>query len=303
MFVTAKEEIKNKDLSPTVKKMVEVKEKKNIENVPDHAKIYWKDVKEAYPEIAQNLKDLFKNKPQITVEQLKQNLFDIKDDAFWLSEDFYDYQYGQAELEDHYGKEQEVLQYNIDRKLVEEIKKDALYQDFFTKFSRLMQSSPHPVHSQTIGWIRYYKFDKLWVVEEIQSDLFGENTRLRNFANSQVKEFVADYTDEEKAKLEVFFKENFHDWDKKLLSTLITMARREKVKDIWLFDEDIKKDTAVSPSKLKHFYKKVPRDLGFKRDSLKIGGKELSAWHRVVAGLKPLHPLIAALRQVARAYP
>jgi len=295
MLVIAKNE---DDLSPTVQKMVDTKEKLDLDKVSDESKIHWTDVKKAYPDIAENLKDLFKGKPFLTVKQLKEVLVEEKDDLFWLSEDEYDYRHGQALLSNFYGKNQEVLQFNIDKKVIDQIKDDPLLEDFFTKYSRLMASSLHPVHTQTIGWVRYYKFDTLWVVEEIQSDLFGENTRLRNFANSEVKSFVADYSKEEQAKLEEFFKENFTDWDKKLLSTLITQARREKIKDIWLFDDDVKaEDTQASPSKIKHFYRKIPRDMGFKRDSLNIDDRSFGAWHRAIAGLKP-NRLLAALKSV-----
>lgn len=286
IVIAEKKKAEDKEISPTVKKLVEIKERKNLEDIPREAIIHWTDVKKTYPEIAHNLKDLFKGKPTLTVEQLAQNLFDEKDDLFWLSEDSYNYEYGQAELEEHYGKDQEVLQYNIDQKVVDLIEDDSLYQDFFTKFSRLMESSPHPVHSQTIGWVRYYKFKDLWIIEEIQSDLFGEDTKLRNFANSNVKEFISEYSKEEQKKLEGFFKENFKDWDKKLVSSIITLARRDNIKDIWIFDEDVKAATQASPSKIKHFYKKVPRDLGFRRDNIKIGGKDLSAWHRAVASIQ-----------------
>ena len=64
------------------------------------------------------------------------------------------------------------------------------------------------------------------------------------------------------------------------------MARNEKVPEIWIFDEDIKKEVTRSKSKLARYYRQVPRDLGFKKDTLKVEDNEIPAWKRPVAKLK-----------------
>jgi hypothetical protein len=272
----------NKPATPSVKKIIEVEEKDMLLSVPDDKNIYWVDVKNAYPELEQKLKPLFAGKDRLSVGDLKKLLLEAqKEDKFYLSED--EWRGAQQELDDVYDKPQEVIQLNLGNVLIEEIKKDPTMDSFFIRFSNLMKSSGHPVHSQTVAWARIYKFPDKWIIEEIQSDLFGATPKIRDLANSSVEEILGRYTSEQKKHIENFWIEHFTDWDKKLVATIITMARKDGIKDIWIFDEDIKKENMTSPSKLDRYYKVVPRDLGFKRDKLEVGERNFTAWHRVVA--------------------
>jgi hypothetical protein len=275
----------NKPATPSVKKIIEVEEKDMLLSVPDDKNIYWVDVKNAYPELEQKLKPLFGGKDRLSVGDLKKLLLDAqKEDKFYLSED--EWRGAQQELDDVYDKPQEVIQLNLGNVLIEEIKKDPTMDSFFIRFSNLMKSSGHPVHSQTVAWARIYKFPDKWIIEEIQSDLFGATPKIRDLANSSVEDILEKYTSEQKKHIENFWIEHFTDWDKKLVATIITMARKDGIKDIWIFDEDIKKENMTSPSKLDRYYKVVPRDLGFKRDKLEVGERNFTAWHRVVVATR-----------------
>jgi len=291
--IIARQETK-KDLTPVVKKLVDKVGKVTIENVPDDKKVYWVDVKRAYPEISEKIKFLFKGKDSISIGDLKKELVHQKDELLWLSEDIWDDNL-QAELYDICKETQKVLQLNIGTELIGKIKKDPILDDFFSEFSRLMGGSMHPAHTQTLAWIRYYKFPTFWVVEEIQSDLFGKSTKLADLASSRVDAIAEKFSEENKKHLEDFWVENFKDWDMKLMSSLISMARREDIDTIWIFDEDVKEETGLSMSKKNRFYKEVPRNLGFKRDVLKIEGKEFTAWKRAIASS---NILIAALNKI-----
>ena len=272
----------NEPVTPSVKKIIEVEEKDLLLSIPDEKNIYWVDVKNAYPELEQKLKPLFAGKDKISVGDLKKLLMGAqKENKFYLSED--EWQGAQQELNHVYEKPQEVIQLNLGSTLVEEIKNDPTMDSFFIKFSNLMKSSGHPVHSQTVAWARIYKFPDKWIIEEIQSDLFGATPRIRDIANSSIEDILENFNDEQKKHIEDFWVEHFSDWDKKLVATIISMARKDGIQDIWVFDEDVKKVNLTSPSKLDRYYKVVPRDLGFKRDTLEVANKKFSAWHRVVA--------------------
>jgi len=286
MLVYAKKEI-NKPVTPSVKKLIKEEQEDKIENISEDKQIYWADVKKIYPDIAEKIKSLFGGKDKISVGDLRKILLAAeKEDKFWLSEDVWNG--AQTTLMDVYRKPQEVIQLNIGSKLIEEIKKDKIMDGFFISYSELMKSAGHPVHSQTIAWARVYKFTEYWVVEELQSDLFGATPKLKDITNGAIEKILEKYTDEEKRYIENFWIQHFTDWDRKLLAVVISLARKSGVRDIWLFDEDASADIhpGISSSKLDRFYKVVPRDLGFKRDKLEVGSKSFSAWHRAVAKLK-----------------
>ena len=73
-----------------------------------------------------------------------------------------------------------------------------------------------------------------WVVEEIQSDLFGKSTKLADLASSRVDAIAEKFSEENRKHLEDFWVENFKDWDMKLMSSLISMARKEDIDTIWI---------------------------------------------------------------------
>ena len=286
MLVYAKKEV-TVPITPSVEKIIEVKKQATIENISDDKNIHWSDVKHTYPDIAEKIKSLFNGKDKISVGDLRKLLLaSEKEDKFWLSED--EWTGAQQELENQYNKPQEVIQLNIGSKLIEEIKKDSIMDNFFISFSELMKSSGHPVHTQTIAWARVYKFPEYWVVEEIQSDLFGATPKVRDITSSSVERILKKFSNDEKKYIENFWIQHFTDWDKKLLATVITLARKAGVNDIWIFDEDASAEIhiGISSSKLDRFYKVLPRDLGFKRDTLHVGNRNFSAWHRAVAKLK-----------------
>lgn len=295
-IIIAKDKTKE-NLTPVVKKLIDKVDQISLENIPEDKKVYWVDVKRTYPEIAEKIKFLFKGRDSISIGDLKKEMIDQRDELFWLSEDIWDEDL-QAELYDVCEESQKVLQLNLNADLISKIKQDKIFDSFFSNFSRLMGGSRHPTHTQTIAWIRYYKFPAFWVVEEIQSDLFGKSTKINDMTGSTIEDMLEEFSDEEKQHLEDFFTENFKDWDMKLLSSLISLARKEGIKDIWIFDEDVKESTGLSMSKKNRFYKEVPRNLGFKRDVLKVKDRSFTAWKRAIASSTFIIP---ALKKVIEA--
>lgn len=259
-----------------------VNEIQDVSKIPDDYEIFWRDIKKEHPEISEQLKPLFKGREKISVKDLREQIttFDTSDEKFWISLD--KWQGGQRDLE----KDQMVVQLNLDETMLAEIRKNNLALDFFDTFFRLMKKGGHPTHNQTLAWARVYELPDSFVIEEIQSDLFGASPTLRETANSAIDKILEGYTSEERKQLEGFWKKHFIDWDKKLLATIISMARKKGKTHIWIFDEDYKKKYLSSNSKAQRYYKVLPRDLGFKRDTFVMDDKKIPAWSRVVAYFK-----------------
>ena len=258
--------------TPNVEKLAEQYEKVNKK-----AYVYYKDVKKAYPDIANTLKtEIFKNKDRLSVEDILQMIEEIEpEDKFWIS--FDRWEGAQKDL----NQKQVVVQLNMDQKLIKEIEENPTVNKFFDDFFKSV-SGQHPFHGQTLAWARIYKFPDKWIIEELQNDIVGADIK----TSDKIEKLVEGYTQEQLQELGNFFYKHFTDWDKKLVSTIIDMARNEKVPEIWIFDEDIKKEVTRSKSKLARYYRQVPRDLGFKKDTLKVEDNEIPAWKRPVAKLK-----------------
>jgi hypothetical protein len=270
--------------SPTVKEIGKDRPKnlKDLARISDDKKIYWKEVRSKFPEIADFLnKNLFKGKKELTVKELKERIqtFNVEDaDRYWISLDKWDGM--QREL----SEPQMVVQLNLSEKTFKEIKEHPVATDFFDDFFKSFSGGLHPMHENTLAWARVYKFPEKWVIEEIQSDLFGADTKVeKRAANQKINDILESFSPEEVAKLGAFLNDKFTDWDKQIVSAIFEMARKEGVKELWLFDEDIKKKVLTSKSKLKRFYKVIPRDFGFKKEVFKEGNREIPAWRRVVA--------------------
>ena len=244
------------------------------DKIPKKGKIFFKDVKATYPEIADNLKkEVFKGKESISVDEIIKMIDEIEsDDKFWIS--FDKWEGAQKDLSQH----QVVVQLNMDQKLMNEIESNPTVLDFIDRFYKA-SSGQHPAHGQTLAWTRLYKFPDKWIIEEIQSDLLSADIKVSDKLNSLISKF----DDTQLGEIAKFLEKHFTDWDKKLVGTVIELARSEGIKEIWIFDEDYKKKYTQSQSKLKRYYKTVPRDLGFKRDTLRIENKEIPAWKRPVA--------------------
>ena len=250
-----------------------------LHTVPDDQFVYWKDVRDSYREIAEQLKPMFAGKDKISVKQLKDMIgsFEPSDPKFWISMTKWDG--GQKDLR----YDQIVVQLNLGPDLIAEIKKDKIAYDFFNDFFEKFAHGGHPMHNQTVAWARVYRLPDKWIIEEVQSDLFGGSTKIRDIMHGTTNEILEGFSDEEKKHLEQFWTEHLIDWDKKLVSTIISMAREAGAKDIWMFDEDYKKKYLKSESKAERTYKVIPRDFGFKRQPLEIDNQKIGAWHRVVA--------------------
>lgn len=270
--------------TPTVKELSKDRPKnlKDLAKISDTKKIYWKDVRAKFPEISDFLnKNLFKGKADITVKQLKDliSTFNIEDaDRYWISLDKWSGM--QRELSDP----QMVVQLNLSEKTLNEIKEHSVATDFFDDFFQSFSGGMHPMHENTLAWARVYKFPEKWVIEEIQSDLFGGDTKVsKRAANSKISSILDTFSAEEVASLGKFLTEKFTDWDKQLVSAIFEMARDQGVKELWIFDEDVKKKVLQSKSKLKRYYKVIPRDLGFKKETFEHDDRKIPAWRRVVA--------------------
>ena len=249
---------------------------KQYKQIPKNGLIFYKDVKQAYPEIAESLrKELFKDKDRISVQEILKMIEEFEvDDKFWVSLDKWE------KLQKDLEQEQIVVQLNIDDTLRKAIKADeaisTFFKDFFDKIVDI-----HPAHGQTIGWARVYKFPDKWIIEEIQSDLLSADTKISDKLNN----LIDNMAPENIAKVGSFLQKSFIDWDKKLVGTIIEMARSAGIAAIWIFDDDYKQKYTNSKSKLKRYYKEIPRDLGFKRQKLFVENKEIPAWYRAVASL------------------
>ena len=284
--------------TPVVKKLIDQKPE-NVWDTPDDWIIELNDVKGMLPDTALDTikKEVFKGRKKMTVQQLKKIIDDVEedDDQFWVSVD--QWSGGQKAWS---GKEQFVIQINISDKIKSEIKKDPLVADFFDDFFKWVGANAHPAHTQTLAWARVYRFPDKWIIEEIQSDLFGASRNIGKDASKQLRENVLNkYDDAEIVDVSKFLMERFEDWDKQLVGLVISMARKAGVKDIYMFDEDWKKAVykkinhpMAADSVIKKFYRKIPRDLGFRKVDI---GKELhfqqgsrilkETWHRAVASI------------------
>lgn len=256
----------------TVKKLAD-----QYTKIPKNGFVFFKTVKEAYPEIAEMLKkEVFKNRDKVSVDEIIEMINELEpDEKFWISFDKWDG--AQKDL----SQQQVVVQLNMDDKLRKEIESDETIDAFFTTYYK-DTTEQHPAHSQTLGWARVYKFPDKWIIEEIQTDLLSADTKISN----QLEDVLKEFTPEQIETIGAFLKKHFVDWDKKLVSAIIDMARNEDVTSIYIFDEDFKKKYSKSKSKLKRFYREVPRDLGFKRDTLEVDSREIPAWKRAVASNK-----------------
>jgi len=291
-------------VSPAVDKIL--KESDVLETMADDKYVYWADVKKEYPELEQQIKPVFKGKDKIAVKDLKELVLKVptKEASFWLSNTTWDAADLQRELSRK--NSQTVVQLNIGKEIVEAIKNDEVLDRFYREVSQTMSSqSLHPTHSQTIAWARVYKMADKYIIEEVQSDIFGPSVKLKDLANSNMERILEKFTPGEQKRIEDFFHSHFVDWDKKLVASIISMARRDGVPDVWMFDMDMKKGNKTSKSKLEKFYKVLPRDLGFKRDSLEIEDSKITGWRRAVASVQKgndmSRDLMKALARVVKA--
>jgi len=270
-------------VSPAVKHILTEEKKQTLDTTPDDKIVYWADVKKAYPELEAQLKNLFGGKDKMSVKDLREIVTKVpaEEAKYWISQTTWE-----SGLQRELGRnhKQIVIQLNIGKPIVDAIHLDPIVSQFFKDVSKKMGgTSSHPTHSQTIAWARVYPMKDKYIIEEIQSDLFGATTRLKDAANGEIETMLSEFKDEEKKHIQEFLHKHFTDWDKKLLATVISMARKEGINDIWIFDEDAKKVNLTSPSKLERFYKVLPRDLGFKRGTIEVDDKKFGGWHRIVA--------------------
>ena len=83
-----------------------------------------------------------------------------------------------------------------------------------------------------------------------------------------MEEILNKFTPEQQKEIMDFFNKHLKDWEKKFLSTLIQMARDNKMDKLALFDVSEKQGQKTSPSKLKWYYHTIPKSLGFKEDTI-----------------------------------
>lgn len=288
MYVLADDNITvepaQEDPSPSVKELAKDRPKnlKDLAKISDDKVLYRDEIRKKFPDIKDFLdKNLFKGKGKLTVKELKEEItkFNIEDaNKYWVSLDKW------SGMQRELDQPQMVVQLNMTKNTLDVIRKDEILTDFFDDYFKMFTGGLHPMHGNTIGWARVYKFPEKWIVEEIQTDLLGTDVKLeKGKVNRQIDSILDGFDEEEQKKIKEFASMHLADWDKDIMSAIFEMARQAGVKDIWIFDADVKKKHLRSKSKLKRFYKIIPRDFGFKSGTLEEGGKKLKAWHRVVA--------------------
>lgn len=279
-------------LSAPTQELIKSEQPYTLDTVPDHLNVFWADVKKAFPSLEAMLKPLFAGKDRLSMKDLKEKVAAMpeKETDKWLSEIEFTWHNHDEGAQRQLGKEKQIaIQLNFGREIVLKIDKNPIARKFFDMMSRQqMAEGVHPTHSQTIAWARVYPMEnhknKIWIIEEIQSDIFGHSTKTSDIGpQTNAFKTLEKMAPRERTELDKFFHENFLDWDKKLLATVISLARQRGIQSVYMFDEDVKSQSTDSHSLLNRIYKVAPRDLGFQRKILKVGEKELSAWHRVVA--------------------
>jgi phosphopantetheinyl transferase (holo-ACP synthase) len=279
LFALAKITIKmdkTTEVSDPVKEMLMEK----VKDVPDEYVIKFADVKQAYPDIAEKLKEaLFKTKNTLTVKEIKLIVKDmpVTSDKFWLSEVPYNLN-AQKKLD----KEQVVIQFNFTPEMVREIKTCRPAHSFLTKMFATKEGGVHPLNNQTFAWARVYKFSDAWVIEEMQSDFIGWDSGFKSMTQEQQK-ILDSFGEEDRKEILAFFKKYFDKWEHTLLASIMQMARNKKAKDLYIFDESVKGGQDTSPSKLKWFYRTVPKHMGMKKENVQIGTKTFEAWKKALA--------------------
>lgn len=290
--ITVKVDTK-KEVTHPVKEMI----LHQIKDVPDEYVVKFSDVKQAYPEIADKLKSkIFQNKNTLSVKDIKLFIkdMDVTDDRFWLSEVPY-----QSSAQKKFSDKQYVIQFNFTPDMIAEIRKSKPTYEFLAQLFATKEGSMHPLNNKTFAWARVYKFTassfKIWVIEEMQSDFIGWDSGFKSMTKEQQNYF--DKFDEKNQKeIMDFFKKNFDKWEHKFLATIMQMARSEGVEELQIFDESEKGGEKTSPSKLKWFYRTVPKNMGMKLENQNLGGKDFKVWKKVLAKLNP--KVLAALTKI-----
>jgi hypothetical protein len=274
---------------PIKKVLKDVSKDRVLEDIEDTEVVFWADVKKTFPGLEAQLKPLFGGRDRLPVGELKKAFEkDVTEEEskYWLSEVNYNPAWDiQRELPRSPEYHQVAVQINIGPDLVRAIDADPVAQKFFAEVSRKLHGdSLHPNSTQTIAWARVYMLPDKYVIEELQSDIFGASLKTADTPKvSKSFSILESMAPEDKAELDKFFHKHFLDWDKKLVASVIALARKNGIKDVYMWDDQVKTATTNSQSKLERHYKIVPRDLGFKRGQLDIAGKKMGVWHRVVA--------------------
>ena len=260
-----------KEPSSPVKEML----KESMKDIPDEFILTFEDVKKTYPSLAEKLKELlFKNKKVLTVKELKLLVMglEVEDEKFWLSEVPYT-----LIVQKKFNMTQVVIQYNFTDAMVNEIKKCESAYKYLAQVFAEKEGSQHPLSNHTFAWARVYKFSETWVIEEMQSDFIGWDNNFKSMTKS-MEELLHKFTPEQQKEIMDFFNKHLKDWEKKFLSTLVQMARDNKVSVLALFDVSEKQGQQTSPSKLKWYYHTIPKSLGFIEDTLTVSGTPVKVW-------------------------
>ena len=267
-------EVKKAPSLPIKQILLDEKGDKVLENISDEAEVFWADVKKAFPALEAQLKAIFGGKDRLSVGDLKKKMGTVEDDeaALWLSHvDYNDAWRIQRELPENGDDDEEgnrveykqiAIQLNIGPSLVKAIDADPIAQKFFEAYSKMTEGDHlHPNHTQSIAWARVYTLKDKWIIEELQSDIWGASLKANEIPDdAKAYDIINKMPKEEQSDLERFFHKHFMDWDKKLIASVINMARKAGVKDIYMWDESIKQKVTRSKSKLDKYYKIVPRD-------------------------------------------
>jgi hypothetical protein len=86
---------------------------------------------------------------------------------------------------------------------------------------QILNDRLHPNHSQTIAWARVYKFDDKWIIEELQSDIWGATLKTNEHYAEDTRskpvgvKILENLSGADKTELERFFYKHFVEWDKK----------------------------------------------------------------------------------------
>jgi hypothetical protein len=116
----------------------------------------------------------------------------------------------------------------------------------------------------------------------MQSDFIGWDSGFKSMTQEQQK-ILDSFGEEDRKEILAFFKKYFDKWEHTLLASIMQMARNKKAKDLYIFDESVKGGQDTSPSKLKWFYRTVPKHMGMKKENVQIGTKTFEAWKKALA--------------------
>lgn len=156
-----------------------------------------------------------------------------------------------------------VIQLNLTKELLEEMRADPVFYEFFTNVSAASFRSSHPtIKNLTIAWMRYETSMEsigVWLIEEVQSDFFSVVKQ---------QDVLQDVFDGDEGKMKEFVQKAsqlFEHWERALIAHLKNEAMIHRIQHVFMVSDLIKMRTAdlQGGTKLTQIYQKLPQAVGF----------------------------------------